>query len=96
MEIRIVIFLAFVSVTVITNALLIWFAYKAFSNVTSKVTESVLQFETSSATKEWLTALQSASEQAIAVTEAAKIRVAGIEPALESVEIGRASCRERV
>jgi hypothetical protein len=38
MEIRIVIFLAFVSVSVIFNALVIFFAYKVFANLTSRVT----------------------------------------------------------
>ena len=84
METRIVIFLAFISVTVITNAVLIWFVYKAFANVTSKVTETVVQFEVSSQTREWISILQSASQRAITVTEAARIRMAEIEPALEN------------
>ena len=83
METRIVIFLAFVSVTVITNTLLIWFAYKAFANFTSKVTETVSQFQTSSETREWISSMQAASEQAVAVTEATKIKMAEIEPLLD-------------
>ena len=83
METRIVIFLAFVSVTVITNTLLIWFAYKAFANFTSKVTETVSQFQTSSETREWISSMQAVSEQAVAVTEATKIKMAEIEPLLD-------------
>src|SRR5437870_1654513 len=83
METRIVIFLAFVSVTVIGNTLLIWFAYEAFANFTFKVTETVSQFQTRSETREWINAMQSASEQAVALTEATKIRMAEVEPALE-------------
>src|SRR5438128_11384374 len=83
METRIVIFLAFVSVTVITNTLLIWVAYKAFANVTFKITQTVSQFQTSGETREWIAAMQSASEQAIAVTEATKIQMAEVGPALD-------------
>ena len=71
-----------VSVTVITNTLLMWFAYKAFADFTWKVTETVSQFETSKETKAWLGRMQSASEHAVTVTEAAKIKIAGFEPAL--------------
>jgi len=48
METQIVIFLAFISVTVITNTLLIWFVYKGFAGVTSRITETVSEFKTSS------------------------------------------------
>src|SRR5262249_702545 len=82
METRIVIFLAFISVTLITNTLLIWFAYKAFAKSTYKVTETVSQFQTSAEMREWVSAMQSASEQAIAVTQATKIKMAEIEPVL--------------
>ncbi len=83
METRIVIFLAFVSVTVITNTLLIWLVYKGFANFTFKVTETVTQFQTSGETREWITAMQSASEQAVAVTEETKMKMAEIEPVLD-------------
>jgi len=85
MEARIVIFLAFVSVTVVTNTILIWFAYKAFAGFTWKVTETVSQFETSSETREWLARLQSASEQAMTLTESAKLKMADVEPMLAGV-----------
>jgi hypothetical protein len=86
METQIVIFLAFVSVTVITNALLMFFAYKAVAGVASKVTEAVVEFETSIQTREWIAMLQSASEQAITVTEATKVKIAQVEPALANVQ----------
>ena len=82
METQIVIFLAFVSVTVVTNTLLIWFVYKGFAGVTSKITETVSEFKTSSETKAWLRGLESASRQAVVVTETTKIQIAEIEPAL--------------
>jgi hypothetical protein len=83
METRIVIFLAFVSVAVITNTLLIWFAYKAFANFTLKVNETVSQFQTSGEMREWIMTMQSASEQAVALTEATRIKMAEIEPVLD-------------
>jgi hypothetical protein len=86
MEIRIVIFLAFVSVALITNTLLIWLVYKALSGLTSKVTDTVSQFITSSETNEWIATLKSASEQAIAVTEAAKLRIIESQPVIEKAQ----------
>src|SRR6266481_2790158 len=85
MELRIVIFLAFISITLITNTLLIWLAYKAFADVTSKVKETVSQVETSGEIKEWIAMLQSASEQAVSVTQEAKSRIAEFQPVLENV-----------
>ena len=86
METRIVIFLAFVSVALITNTLLIWLAYKALTGFTSKVTETMSQFVTSSETNEWIATLKSASEQAITVTEATKLRIAESLPAVEKAQ----------
>ena len=86
METRIVIFLAFVSVAVIVNTLLIWFAYRGFARFTSKLTATVSAFGTSSETKAWLTTLQFVSEQAIAVTGTAKIKIAEFEPMLDRAQ----------
>src|SRR5260370_40275137 len=86
MEVRIVIFLAFVSVTLITNTFLIWFAYKAFANLTSNVTETVSQFGASNDTREWIALLQSASEQAISVTETTKTKMAEVDVALGNAQ----------
>jgi membrane-anchored protein YejM (alkaline phosphatase superfamily) len=83
METQIVIFLALVSIVFIINTVLIWLTYKALSGLTSKVTEGVSQFVISTKTNEWMPALKSASEQAIAVTEAAKLKLAQCQPAVE-------------
>lgn len=77
------IFLAFLSMTVITNTLLIWFAYRAFANFTSRVTETVTEFETSSSTKAWITSMQTAAEQAARVGAIAKVKMQEFEPVLE-------------
>jgi hypothetical protein len=81
---QIVIFLAFVGVTVVFNTLLIWFAYKGFATVSMKVTKSLSEIETSSATRQWLKSLQTASEQAVKITEVTKEKMAEFEPALEN------------
>jgi len=86
METQIVIFLALISVTVITNTLLIWFVYKGFAGVTSRITETVSEFKTSSEIKAWLRTFESASKQAVAVTEATKIKIAAFEPALDRAQ----------
>ena len=86
METRIVLFLALVSVTVIANTLLIWFVYKSFARFTSSLAETVSQFQTSGETKAWLATLKSTSEEAIAVTGAAKLKIAEFEPMLDQAQ----------
>lgn len=82
METKLVIFLAFLSATVITNTVLIWFAYKAFANVTSRVTEAVSEFESSSSTKAWISSMQTASEQAARLSGIAKEKMQEFDPVL--------------
>jgi phosphoenolpyruvate carboxylase len=82
MEIRIVVFLFFVSVTVITNTLAIFFAYRAFAGVTSKIGETMSDISKSSDTREVIDSLRVAAEQAAAVTESAKRRIAEFDPIL--------------
>src|SRR5947207_8852772 len=84
METRLVLFLAFVSIALITNTLLILFVYKALSGVTSKVTDGVSAIVTNNEIREWMSTLQSASEQAVAATEATKIRMLECEPVIEN------------
>ena len=85
MEIRIVLFLAFVSIALITNTLLIFMVYKALSGVTSKVTEGVSAISGSEIAAS-LSALQSASEQAVAMTEATKAKLAECQPVVENAQ----------
>ena len=86
MEIRIVIFLAFVSVSVIFNTLVIFFAYKVFANLTLKVTASMAEFQKSSETREWIDSLQVAADRAAAVTESTKLKFAEFDPVLERTQ----------
>lgn len=82
MGVRIVIFLLFISVTLVFNSMVIWFAYKAFANITTKVTETMREVHASDGVRSWLKALESASFQAVAVTEVTKDSVAKFEPTL--------------
>src|SRR5438445_11020290 len=86
MQTQIIIFLAFISVSVITNTVLIWFVYKGFAGFTSRISEHVSELKTSSETEAWLRTLESASKQAVAVTEATKIKIAAFEPALDRAQ----------
>jgi len=79
----IVLFLAFTSVTVVTNSLLIWFAYRGFASVTLKITETVREIETAGPTREWLSALATASEQAVDITETTKQKMVDQDPVLQ-------------
>ena len=85
MEIRIVIFLAFVSVTLITNTLLILFAYRALAGMTTKVTATVAELGKSSETRELINSLHAAAENAASVTESAKLKVAAFTTVLDRV-----------
>ncbi len=82
MEIQIVIFLIFTSVTLVFNSIVIWFAYKAFANITTNITETVREVQITSEMRSWMSALHSASTQAVAATASAKESVAGFEPIL--------------
>ena len=86
MEDRIIVFLFFTFLTVGLNTLVIFAAYKAFSGLTSKVDATVSEFEKNGEMRQWLDSMQAASEQAIAVTQATKDRMAEIEPALAKAE----------
>ncbi|HYR85368.1 MAG TPA: hypothetical protein VE422_14880 [Terriglobia bacterium] len=86
MEIRLVIFLALVSVTLVTNTVLIWFAYKAFAGFTSRVTQTLTEFERSGMTKAWVGTMQSAAEEALRVTETAKQKMAECDPVLQRAQ----------
>jgi hypothetical protein len=82
MPVQIVIFLLFISVTLIFNSMVIWFAYKAFANVTTKVTETMREIHSSDEAKGWLKALETASFQAVSVTGFARQHIAEFEPTL--------------
>lgn len=82
----IVIFLAFTSVTVVTNTLLFLFAYKAFAALTSKATEAVREVEASSATREWIASMERAAVQAVSVTAMAKQKMEECDPVLDNMQ----------
>ena len=77
-----IIFLAFTSATLLFNALIIWFAYKAFFKVTFKVTETLQELQARDSAKVWISALEIASTQAVALTEKAKTQLANFDPVL--------------
>ena len=82
MEIRIVVFLAFVSVTVIANTLAIFLAYRALAGLTSKVSGAMSDISKSSDTRRVIDSLRVAAEQAAMVTESTKQRIAEFDPIL--------------
>jgi hypothetical protein len=86
MERQIVIFLGLVSFALIMNTILIWLAYTALSGLTSKVSEGVSQFAAAAETTDWMSKLKSASEEAIAITEATKLRMAECQPVIENAQ----------
>jgi hypothetical protein len=83
MEIRIVIFLAFVSVAVITNTLLVIFVYRAIARITSNVTAAVSEYGASTGVRRWIDSLAAASQRAAAITESTKVKMADFNAVLE-------------
>jgi membrane-anchored protein YejM (alkaline phosphatase superfamily) len=77
-----IIFLAFTSATLLFNAVIIWYAYKAFFKVTFKVTETLQELQARESTKVWLSALETASTHAVALTDKAKTQLANFDPVL--------------
>src|SRR5688572_8122159 len=82
MKAQLVVFLAFTSATLLFNAVIIWFAYKAFASVTFKVTQTMRELQSSESAKVWLNALESASNQAVSLTEKAKTQLNNFDPVL--------------
>ena len=82
MEVQIVVFLIFTSVTLIFNSIVIWFAYRAFANITTNTTETMRGLQASDDVKIWLNALHSASFQAVSATDKAKEMIVAFEPTL--------------
>ena len=87
MEGRLVIFLACVAVTLIVNTVIIWMVFKIFGNLAAKATEGVREFQTSGSMRQWLTTLQSASDNAVTVTGRVRDQIVGLEPALERMRV---------
>src|SRR5262245_23305829 len=83
MEIRILIFLALVSVTAITNTVIIILAYRTLAGLTTKVTATVSELGRNTETRELIDSLQTAAERAASVTESAKVKMSALNPALE-------------
>jgi hypothetical protein len=68
MESQLVLFLALTSVTLITNAVMIWLGYRVLSRITSAMKEVKID----GATRTWVASLQTASAEATTFTETAK------------------------
>lgn len=86
MEAKLVIFLAFTSFTLIFNAVVIWYAYKAFANTTFKLTQTLREAQARESTKVWLNAMASASHHAVSLTDTAKTQLANFDPVLSRAQ----------
>jgi hypothetical protein len=82
MDTKIIIFLAFTCVTLVLNSVIIWYAYKAFLNITTTVTKTISEAEASKDTRVWLKTLESASKQAVSLTGTAKTQLTNFDPVL--------------
>ncbi len=83
MELKLVVFLAFTSVALVVNTLLIWFAYKAFAGVVTRVSETATDFGKSRETVAVVNSVKVAAEQARKATEITKEKLLAFEPVLE-------------
>src|SRR5262245_6854865 len=85
MEIRIFIFLALTSVTVMANTMAILCAYKIFANLTTRVMETASDIRKNTDTREWIKSMQNAAERAVAITHSTKQKFAQFDPAFGRV-----------
>src|SRR6266496_983622 len=86
MEIRLVIFLAFVSVTVVANTIAILIVYRLFSTLTFRVTETMVEVQKNSEAREWIESMRVAAERAAVITEATKVKFAEFDPVLSRAQ----------
>src|SRR5262245_32619596 len=86
MEAKLVVFLTFVWIVLTANALVIWFAYRAFANIATSVTNNVREFQTSGATQSLLKSLETASAQAVQLTDFARTQLGEFGPKLASAQ----------
>jgi phosphoenolpyruvate carboxylase len=80
MEIRIVIFLFFVSVAAILNAGILIGLYKLFAGMTAKMADTVSDIQKNSEMREWLQSMQVAAERAALMTNTTKAKFADLDP----------------
>jgi hypothetical protein len=80
METQIAIFLAFTSVTLIFNAFVIWYAYKAFTKASTMVTNTIRDVQKSDSARAWLKGMEVASSSAVSVTETARAQLVHVDP----------------
>lgn len=86
MEIRLIIFLAFTSLTLIFNSFVIWYAYKAYTKASTIVTSTIRDIGTSDGAQAWVKALEVASMHAVSVTQNAKADLIQLDPIVARVQ----------
>ena len=86
MKLQLVIFLGFIAATLIVNAIVIWLTYKAFATMTTRVTETALQFRMSSSTRGFLQNLQTAAARSVELTSSARQRIDSCEVRLAEAQ----------
>jgi hypothetical protein len=79
---RLVILLAFTSIALFFNAFILWFGYKALTRTSTKMAEVIHELQASEDTREWLKSLESASLQAVTLTDTAKTQLDKFDPVL--------------
>jgi hypothetical protein len=77
-----VLFLACVSVVLISNTLVLLFAYKTISRLTGKLTSAVGDVSKTGQARKWVDSLQVVAERAATVTESTKVKLAELDPVL--------------
>jgi hypothetical protein len=79
---KLAIFLAFTSATLLFNTIVIWYAYKAFTNVSTNFAKTLHELQASDSAKQWLKTVETASFQAVTVSETVKNQLHNFDPVL--------------
>jgi len=79
---KLAIFLAFTSATLLFNTIVIWYAYKAFTSVSTNFAKTLHELQASESTKQLLKTVETASFQAVTVSDTVKNQLQNFDPVL--------------
>jgi hypothetical protein len=86
MEIRILVFVISISFWSVIVTFVIATVSYMFKSLTTKLDSAVSEFEKNGEMRQWLDSLQTASAQAVTITQAAKDQMAELEPAITKAQ----------
>jgi len=85
MEVRILMFLALTSITVVANTFATYCMYRIFAKLSTRMMQTAEDFRNKTDAREWIQSMQIAAERAVAITQSTKQKFAEFDPAFGRV-----------